>query len=182
MPAGRDPDAYDRLRRQLLWSMPTGLYVVGTRAGQRRNLMTISWVTQLSMTPKLIGIGVEVGAVTHALLEQGAVFALSFIPRSQRALVRRFVKPVEESVVDQETGKGTMNGESVVPAPSGAPVLSAAGAWIDCRVRQQLALGSHTLFVGEIVDCGAGAPGATSGGVLELELLRMEDTRMNYGG
>ena len=39
-PRGRDPDEYDRLRRRVLWSMPTGLFVVGSRAGDRRNLMT----------------------------------------------------------------------------------------------------------------------------------------------
>ena len=53
VPPGRDPDTYDRLRRRVLWSMPSGLYVVGTRAEDRRNLMTISWVTQVAMSPKL---------------------------------------------------------------------------------------------------------------------------------
>ena len=65
MPAGRDRDTYDRLRRRVLWSMPSGLYVVGTRAGERRNLMTISWATQVAMEPKLVGIGVEAASVTH---------------------------------------------------------------------------------------------------------------------
>jgi len=40
-------------------------------------------------------------------------------------------------------------------------------------VRQQLELGSHVLFVGEVV---------AAGGDPERPLLRMEDTRMNYGG
>ena len=33
---------YDKLRRRLLWSLPYGLYVVGSRAGSRRNLMTLN--------------------------------------------------------------------------------------------------------------------------------------------
>ena len=35
-PDGVDPDAYDRLRRRVLWSMPTGLYVIGSRGRGRR--------------------------------------------------------------------------------------------------------------------------------------------------
>ena len=28
-PEGADPDEYDRLRRRVLWTMPSGLYVIG---------------------------------------------------------------------------------------------------------------------------------------------------------
>jgi flavin reductase (DIM6/NTAB) family NADH-FMN oxidoreductase RutF len=190
IPEGRDPDGYDRMRRRVLWSMPSGLYVVGTRAAGRRNLMTISWVTQVAMSPKLVGIGVESGAVTHELLVEGGVFALSLIPRSQRALVRRFAKPVSESLVDDATGVGEMQGQSVFSASTGAPILDLAVSWLDCEVRHALALGSHTWFVGEVVDCGeaAGAPSGDPGsgdpgsGGTDAGVLRMEDTRMNYGG
>jgi flavin reductase (DIM6/NTAB) family NADH-FMN oxidoreductase RutF len=57
---------------------------------------------------------------------------------------------------------------------SGPPILAAAAAWLECEVRHALPCGSHTLFVGEVMDCG----GETDG----LDPLRMEDTRMNYGG
>jgi hypothetical protein len=35
-------DEYDKLRRRVLWSMPYGLYLVGSRAGARRNMMTLN--------------------------------------------------------------------------------------------------------------------------------------------
>jgi len=197
VPAGRDPDAYDRLRRRVLWSLPTGLYVVGTRAGDERNLMTISWVMQAALEPKLVAIGVEAEAVTHRLLAEGTVFAVSLLPRSERALVRRFAKPVHDADVDS-SGTGTMLGQAVHAAATGAPILDVAAAWLDCELRHTLPLGSHSLFVGEVVDCGIGAPGpsdATSPtepdrsgqnnegpGHAAVEVLRMEDTRMNYGG
>jgi flavin reductase (DIM6/NTAB) family NADH-FMN oxidoreductase RutF len=43
-----DPDEYDRLRRRVLWSMPSGLHVVGSRAGDRRNAMTLNWAVTVS--------------------------------------------------------------------------------------------------------------------------------------
>ncbi len=61
VPEGQDPDAYDRLRRRVLWSLPTGLFVVGSRAGERRNLMTANWVMQVAVTPKLVAVSVERG-------------------------------------------------------------------------------------------------------------------------
>jgi len=169
----------------VLWSMPSGLYVLGTRAHARRNLMTISWVSQVAMTPKLVGVGVETGAVTHELLLEGEVFALSLLPRAQRAVVRRFAKPVTESQVDDATGVGEMQGQGVFSASTGAPILDVAVSWLDCEVRHTLALGSHSWFVGEVVDCGEMStdsdPSGDSPGT-DAEVLRMEDTRMNYGG
>jgi len=181
VPDGRDPDAYDRLRRRVLWSMPSGLYVLGTRAGSRRNLMTISWATQVSLEPKLVAVAVEGSAVSHALLADGEGFTLSLLPRSERALVRRFVKPVTDVEIDDEQSKGTMEGQEVWLASSGAPVLAPASAWLDCAIRHRLDLGSHSLFVGEVVDCGFGTAGPPPTGD-RLEVLRMEDTRMHYGG
>ena len=55
-------DEYDRLRRRVLWKMPSGLYVIGTTdKAERRNGMTANWVTQLGFDPKLVGVGVEHG-------------------------------------------------------------------------------------------------------------------------
>ncbi len=179
VPTGKDPEVYDRLRRRVLWSMPSGLYVVGTHASGRRNLMTVSWATQVAMSPKLVGIGVETGAVTHELLVQGRVFALSILPRSERAIVRRFAKPVSESIVDDTTGVGTMHGEPVHAATTGAPILDVSVSWLDCELRHVLALGSHSWFVGEVVDCGESPDESVEP---DAEVLRMEDTRMNYGG
>lgn len=186
VPPGRDPDAYDRFRRRVLWLLPNGLYLLGTRAGRRRNLMTISWVTQVAMEPKLLAVSVQGDAVTHELLEEGGVFALSVLSRSERAVVRKFVKPVEDQHVDDASGSGTMQGFAVEAHTTGAPVLGSAVAWLDCEVRHQLNLGSHSLFVGEVVECGSelleseGAGDSPEAG--EVEVLRMEDTRMNYGG
>jgi flavin reductase (DIM6/NTAB) family NADH-FMN oxidoreductase RutF len=189
VPDGRDPDAYDRLRRRVLWSLPSGLYVLGSRAGAARNLMTVSWVSQVALVPKLISVAVERAARTHELLTDGGVFALSLLARRDRALVRHFVKPVEDIDVDETSGIGTMNGTAVRCASTGAPILEAAAAWLDCEIRHTLAVGSHTVFVGEVVDVGTAEPeetvaggDGTGDGTGDGGILRMEDTRMNYGG
>jgi len=172
-PEGVSPEEYDKLRRRVLWKMPSGLYLLGSagiwQGSFKRQLMTLNWATQLSFDPKLVGVGVEHGAVTHDLISAGNAFSLCILAREDRAIVRRFVKPVEDD------DGAAMNGFPVFSRRTGAPILTQAVAWLDCEVRQAVETGGHTLFVGEVVDCGFGADEAT-------EVLRMEDTRMNYGG
>jgi flavin reductase (DIM6/NTAB) family NADH-FMN oxidoreductase RutF len=169
-PPGADHDEYDKLRRRVLWTMPYGLYVVGSRAGERRNAMTVNWVTQLSFDPKLLGVAVENGALTRELIAEGGVFTLNIVDREDRAVVRKFTKPVEV-----DAGAGTLNGFPFHDGATGAPILDMALAYVDCEVRQQVPTGSHVLFVGEVVDAGFQKPEDTAP-------LRMEDTRMIYGG
>jgi len=165
-----EKEEYDRLRRRVLWSFPSGLYVIGSRDGDRRNAMTANWVTQVSFDPKLVGVGIEKSAHTHDLVAAGGVFAVLTIDREDRSVVRKFTKPVE---VDLDTM--TMNGFGFREGTSGAPILTDAVAYVDCAVRQSVDAGDHTFFIGEVVDCGFQQPEDTS-------VLRMEDTRMNYGG
>jgi flavin reductase (DIM6/NTAB) family NADH-FMN oxidoreductase RutF len=150
--------------------MPSGIYVLGSRAGERRNLMTLNWASQVAIDPKMVAVSVEAGAFTHGLVRDGRVFSLNILRREDRAIVRKFVKPL-----DDDGDPGTLAGHPVRYGVTGAPVLAQAAAWLDCEVRHELVLGSHTLFVGVVVACG-GDPGD------DLEVLRMEDTRMSYGG
>lgn len=173
VPAGRDPDTYDRLRRRVLWQLPTGLYLLGSRSADRRNLMAANLVTQVATEPKLVGVAVEVEALTHQLVRDGGAFTVNLLRRDDRALVRTFVKPVTDCDVGED-GAGTMQGVAVRASAGGLPVVAAAAAYLECQVRHTLDLGSHSWFVGEVSDCDAGAEAS--------DILRMEDTRMNYGG
>jgi len=184
----------DRLRRRVLWSMPTGLYVVGSQAGAdsrsagnegaaggstaRWNLMTANLAVQVATTPKLVAVAIDADALTNRLVREGGCFSLSFLDRGDRAVVRRFVKPVPLDEVLTEGGTVvSMAGEAVAVHTTGAPVLARAVAWLDCALRQVVSLGSHDLCIGEVVDVGG--PDASTE---PPDVLRMEDTRMNYGG
>ena len=68
----------------------------------------------------------------------------------------------------------TLNGRVVREAPTGAPIFVDAVAWLDCEVRAAHDLGTHTLFIGEVVDAGIVDD--------EARAASMSDTRMKYGG
>jgi flavin reductase (DIM6/NTAB) family NADH-FMN oxidoreductase RutF len=168
-----DPGApeYDRLRRRVLWRLPAGLYILGSRAGQRRNLMTLNWVMQVSLDPKHVAVSVEHSAVTHGLIVEGGCFSVALVAREDRAVVRKFVKPAEH-----DAQAHTLAGVAYRDGVSGAPIPEIAIGYLDCGLRHSLDVGSHSLFVGEVLDAGFAIGGEN------VPVLRMEDTRMNYGG
>ena len=97
------------------------------------------------MEPVLIGVSVENTAVTHRLISEGGSFTVNLWDAEQTRVFVKFSKPA--AYVD-----GTLNGRPVREATTGAPVFDEAIAWLDCEVRHALDLGTHTLFVGELVD------------------------------
>ncbi len=157
----------DELLNRVTWKIPNALALVGSRAGDERNAMTTSWITQLSMEPVLIGVGVDNSAVTHRLIHDGGSFTVNLWNATDTRVFVKFSKPA----VDEGT---TLNGRAVRTATTGAPVFEEALAWVDCEVRHELDLGSHTLFVGEVVDAGIVDD--------EARPASMADTRMKYGG
>jgi len=159
----------DELINQLTWKIPNALALVGSRAGDEWNAMTTSWITQLSMEPVLIGIGVDNNAVTHRLITVGGSFTVNLWSSEDTRVFVKFSKPATFDQADM-----TLNGRSVSVGVTGAPVFDEAIAYVDCEVHQSHDLGTHTLFIGEVVDA------AIRDG--EARSAAMSDTRMKYGG
>lgn len=157
----------DELLNRVTWKIPNALALVGSRSGNERNAMTTSWITQLSMEPVLVGIGVDNSSVTHRLITEGGSFTVNLWDSENTRPFVKFSKPAND---DGET----LNERPVRAAATGAPVFSEAIAWMDCEVRHSLDLGTHTLFVGEIVDAAIEDD--------EARPASMNDTRMKYGG
>ena len=155
------------LVNRVTWKIPNALALVGSSDGNERNAMTTSWITQLSMEPVLIGIGVDNTAVTHRLITSGGSFTVNLWDAQDTKVFVKFSKPAVDDGI-------TLNGLAVRAFVTGAPVFDEAVAWMDCEVRHHLDLGTHTLFVGEVVGAAINVDDARS--------ASMSDTRMKYGG
>ena len=157
----------DELINKVTWKIPNALVLVGSRAGDERNAMTASWVSQMSMAPVLIGVAVDNEAVTRRLVAEGGSFSVNLWSSEDTRVFVKFSKPAADDGV-------TLNGRAVRAAKTGAPIFDEALAWMDCEVRHTLDLGSHTLFVGEVVDAAIRDDA--------VRAASMSDTRMKYGG
>ena len=157
----------DEMLNKVTWKIPNALALIGSRAGDERNAMTASWITQLSMEPVLIGVAVDNDAVTRRLIADGGSFTVNLWDANDTRVFVKFSKPAADD-------GSTLNGRAVHTATTGAPVFDEAVAWMDCAVRQRFDLGTHTLFVGEVVDASIRDADARA--------ASMSDTRMKYGG
>lgn len=157
----------DELLNKVTWKIPNALALVGSRAGDEWNGMTTSWITQLSMEPVLIGVSIDNAAVTHRLVTDGGSFTVNLWSSDDTKTFVKFSKPATKEDM-------TLNGRAIREGVTGAPVFEEAIAYLDCEVRQSVDLGTHTLFVGEVVDAAIVDD--------ESRAAAMSDTRMKYGG
>jgi flavin reductase (DIM6/NTAB) family NADH-FMN oxidoreductase RutF len=155
------------LINNVTFKIPNALALIGSASGEEWNGMTASWVTQLSMEPVIIGVGIDNKAVTHRLIAESGSFTVNLWDSEDTKPFVKFSTPAERE-------GNTLNGRPVTTATTGAPVFEEAIAWLDCEVRQAIDLGTHTLFLGELVDAGINDE--------EKRAAAMSDTRMKYGG
>lgn len=152
---------------QVTFRIPNALTLIGSRSGDEWNAMTASWITQVSMEPVLIGVGVDNSAVTHRLITEGGSFTVNLWDSEDTRPFVKFSKPAEYA-------DSALNGRPVTTAATGAPIFEEALAWMDCEVRQAIDFGTHTFFAGEIVAAGIRDT--------EKRAAAISDTRMKYGG
>lgn len=161
------PELSDELLNKVTWKIPNALALIGSRAGDEWNGMTASWITQVSMEPVLVGVGIDNKAVTHRLITDGGSFTVNlWSPEDTRPFVK-FSKPATKDGM-------TLNGQPIREGVTGAPIFEAAIAWMECEVRHAYDFGTHTFFAGEVVDAGVNND--------ETRAAVINDTRMKYGG
>ena len=169
-----DDDELDRHRRRVLWALPTGLYLIGSRDGDEVNLMTANLVVQVCLEPKLVGVARR-ARVGHGRARGGRRRLHRVAPRAHRP---RRGAPLRQagarrSSVAPRGPSSRLSGQPVTEVGhERLPVLASAAGYLDCRLTSATPLGSHVLCIGEVAGVG-GEP---------AEVLRMEDTRMHYGG
>jgi 3-hydroxy-9,10-secoandrosta-1,3,5(10)-triene-9,17-dione monooxygenase reductase component len=138
----------DELRfRQVMGNFTTGVAVVTSRTPDGRPCgFTANSVASVSLDPLLILVCVDHEAASHACIVEGGSFAISILGGGDEPLARRFAAD------DRGARFGDLDLRTEV---TGSPVLSAAIAWLDCRVRDIHEAGDHSIVVGEVVACDA---------------------------
>ncbi len=112
-----------------------------------KNLMTAAWSTPASFDPPLLVVNIGVTRFTHDLVMKSGEFVLNILSDEQMALAE-FCGNVSGRDTDKfKTGKIAHRPGRRVQAP----VLEGCMASIECKVRNYVLAGDHTIFVGETV-------------------------------
>ena len=138
--------------RALMGRVPSGVAVLTVDANGQPLGLTVGSLVALSLEPPLVAVVVSRQAAMHELLRESGGFAVSILTASQELLAQHFARGVPPIAM--------WDGIELQAGVSGAPLLEGALGWLECRLRDELAVGTHTLFVGEVlrVELGDDAP------------------------
>jgi flavin reductase (DIM6/NTAB) family NADH-FMN oxidoreductase RutF len=128
-----------------LYPLPTVLVSCGT--GSQANIITLAWAGTLCSSPPQVGLGVRPDRHSHHLIKDVGGFVVN-LPRADQ------VKLVDHCgmVSGRDEDKWTTCGFTPIPgAVVEVPLIAECPVNIECRLRQTISLGSHDLFVGEVV-------------------------------
>lgn len=128
---------------------PSPVVVVGTYGPDGRpNAMTASWVAICCSQPPCVSLALRRATYTHGNLLTRRAFTLNIPSASQVRLVDYFGL-VSGRDVDKLAVSGLTAVQSLLVD---APRMEEFPLVLECQLCQSLELGSHTLFVGEIVE------------------------------
>ena len=128
--------------RLALRHFPAGVTIVTMKAGETKHGLTVSAFASVSADPPLIMVIIENRHMAYSLLQEpDAVFAVNILGENQSELSNRFAWVKDED----RFAMGTWS-----TAVTGAPVLTDALAWLDCRIHARYPAGSHTIYVGAV--------------------------------
>lgn len=123
--------------------IPSGLFILTTRDGERDVPLLVSWVQQAGFSPPTITVAIRADRPIAGALRSFGAFALSTLGEDQADLVSRFARRPGE-------GEDPFFELFVERTPNGCLVLQEAVASLDCKVVGEVQAGDHVVFVGEV--------------------------------
>jgi flavin reductase (DIM6/NTAB) family NADH-FMN oxidoreductase RutF len=137
--------------RGLMRAMPTSVCVVTAEVDGRRYGITVGSLVSLSLEPPLVGMSISRDTQLNALLKDADEFAVSALAGDQDWVAQHFSRSVPPLLLWRDIPLRDVDGP---------PQIEGALGWLRCRRAQELEVGTHTLFVGEVtsVEQGRAAP------------------------
>jgi len=130
----------------LLFPTPVVLVTCVDEAG-RPNIITLAWTGVVNSEPPMVGISIRPVRHSYDCVRKTKQFVVN-LP------TREMVRKVDACGVlsGRDTDKFASVGLTPVPAQKvRAPLIDECPVQMECEVKQVIALGSHELFLGQIV-------------------------------
>jgi flavin reductase (DIM6/NTAB) family NADH-FMN oxidoreductase RutF len=148
---------------------PTPVLIVGTYdAAGKPNAMTAAWGGICCSSPPCVAVSLRKATYTYGNIVQQGGFTIN-IPSETYAREVDYFGMVSGKKRDKfaETGLTPVRSALV-----NAPYIAEFPFALECKLIQQIELGLHTQFVGEILDIKADASVLDEKGMLDIEKVR----------
>ena len=132
-----------------LCPIPAVLLGCASPEGGAPNLITVAWTGVVCSKPPMLSVSIRKERLSHDLITASGEFTLNLIGRGLcRAMDFCGVKS------GREVDKFTRLGLTAIPAPGlrHAPALAEAPAFLSCKLHSVTELGSHDLFLADILE------------------------------
>jgi flavin reductase (DIM6/NTAB) family NADH-FMN oxidoreductase RutF len=126
--------------RQVLGHFPTGVVIVTAMSGDKPAGLSVGSFLSVSLDPQLVAVLPAKTSTSWPKIAAASSFCINILAASQQELSRRFAV----------SGGDKFAGVAWHPAPSGAPVLDGALAWIDCEHERTVEAGDHLIVLGQV--------------------------------
>lgn len=126
---------------------PTGVTIVTTLADGVAYGFTANAFTSVSAEPPMVLICVNREASAHPIIARTSIFCVNILAHGQEEIAKRFA--------DRARREDRFSGIATHAAATGAPVIDGCLAYVDCRLAEEHTAGTHTIFIGEVVESGA---------------------------
>jgi flavin reductase (DIM6/NTAB) family NADH-FMN oxidoreductase RutF/rubredoxin len=134
------------MNTKALQQISYGLYIIGSRKGDRINGQIANTVIQTSSEPPTISVCINKGNLTHEFIKDSRVFTVSILSKdTPLSLIGQFGFKSGRDINKFE-GVNYKTGETKAPI-----VLDHTLAYLEVRVTKELDVETHTDFVGELV-------------------------------
>ncbi len=137
-----------RAFRDVMGRFATGVAVMGSHRDGVPHGMTVNEVASVSLEPLLVLVCVQQDTVMSRVVSSSGVFALSILHGDDDGLAVHFADPYRPE------GHAQFQRIPYSKATTGAPVLDACIAHVDCRVWVSHEAGDHLIVVGEVLEAG----------------------------
>ncbi len=125
-----------------LGRVPSGLFVITAKCGDREDAVLASWVNQSSFDPPTVSIALATLRPARLLVEGSKAFIVNVLGKDSNGLLKHFSKPPQDDL---------FKGVKTVKGYQGIRVLKEAVSYLECQLTGSMPAGDHVLYVGEIV-------------------------------
>jgi len=148
---------------------PTPVLVIGTYDSDgRANAMTASWGGICCSTPPCIAVSIRKATYTYGNLMEKEAFTVNIPSETQ-------IKAADYFGMVSGKNEDKFKAIRLTPVKGDlvdAPYIEEFPLVIECRLAQSIELGSHTQFIGEVMDVKADESVLGEGEVPDIEKLR----------
>ena len=131
----------------MLYPVPAVLVSCRDKAG-RDNVLTVAWAGTICSDPAMLSISVRKERYSHAMIKESGVFVVNVTTKDLvRATDYCGVKSGRDE--DKFAAAGLTKGEA---GKINAPIIMESPVNLECRVTDVLELGSHDMFLAEVVN------------------------------